>query len=94
MGEKAAKLAADLALAGLVVAAFAVSLYNMDAFKRPVLHLGGLHPAAVWLLALCPPEILTAPAGCATISKSARRVRPGRLENAEQKEWIDTWLRS
>ena len=26
--------------------------------------------------------------------QSARRVRPGRLENAEQKEWIDTWLRS
>ena len=29
--------------------------------QRPVLHLGGLCPAAVWLLALCPPEILTAP---------------------------------
>ena len=33
IGEKAAKLAADLALAGLVVAAFVVSLYNMDAFN-------------------------------------------------------------
>ncbi len=33
IGEKAAKLAADLALAGLVVATFVVSLYNMDAFN-------------------------------------------------------------
>lgn len=33
IGEKAAKLAADAALAGLVVAAFVVSLYNMDAFN-------------------------------------------------------------
>ena len=33
IGEKAAKLAADLALVGLVVAAFVVSLYNMDAFN-------------------------------------------------------------
>ena len=33
VGEKAAKLAADLALAGLVVATFVVSLYNMDAFN-------------------------------------------------------------
>lgn len=33
IGEKAAKLAADLALAGLVVAAFVASLYNMDAFN-------------------------------------------------------------
>ena len=32
-GEKAAKLAADLALAGRVVAAFVISLYNMDAFN-------------------------------------------------------------
>lgn len=32
IGEKAAKLAADLALAGLVVT-FVVSLYNMDAFN-------------------------------------------------------------
>ncbi len=33
IGEKAAKLSADLALAGLVVATFVVSLYNMDAFN-------------------------------------------------------------
>ena len=33
IGEKAAKLAADLALAGLVVATFVASLYNMDAFN-------------------------------------------------------------
>lgn len=33
IGEKAAKLAADLALAGLMVATFVVSLYNMDAFN-------------------------------------------------------------
>ncbi|MFQ9908553.1 MAG: hypothetical protein ACLRWC_02895 [Acutalibacter sp.] len=33
IGEKAAKLAADLALAGLVVATFVVSLYNTDAFN-------------------------------------------------------------
>lgn len=33
IGEKAAKLAADLALAGLVVATFVVSLYNMGAFN-------------------------------------------------------------
>ena len=33
IGEKAAKLAADAALAGLVVAAFVASLYNMDAFN-------------------------------------------------------------
>ena len=33
IGEKAAKLAADLALAGLAVATFVVSLYNMDAFN-------------------------------------------------------------
>lgn len=33
VGEKAAKLAADLALAGLVVATFVASLYNMDAFN-------------------------------------------------------------
>ena len=33
IGEKAAKLAADLALAGLVIAVDVVSLYNMDAFN-------------------------------------------------------------
>lgn len=33
IGEKAAKLAADLALVGLVVATFVASLYNMDAFN-------------------------------------------------------------
>ena len=33
VGEKAAKLAADLALAGLVGATFVVSLYNKDAFN-------------------------------------------------------------
>ena len=33
IGEKAAKLAADLALAGLVVAVFVTSLYNMDVFN-------------------------------------------------------------
>lgn len=33
IGEKASKLAADLALAGLVVATFVASLYNMDAFN-------------------------------------------------------------
>lgn len=33
IGEKAAKLAADLALAGLVVATFVASLYNMDTFN-------------------------------------------------------------
>lgn len=33
IGEKAAKLSADLALAGLVVAVFVTSLYNMDVFN-------------------------------------------------------------
>ena len=33
IGEKAAKLAVDAALAGLVAATFVVSLYNMDAFN-------------------------------------------------------------
>lgn len=33
IGEKAAKLAADLALAGLVIAVDVASLYNMDAFN-------------------------------------------------------------
>lgn len=33
VGEKAAKLSADLALAGLTVAVFFTSLYNMDMFQ-------------------------------------------------------------
>ena len=33
VGEKAAKLSADLALAGLTVAVFVTSLYNMDMFQ-------------------------------------------------------------
>ncbi len=33
IGEKAAKLAADLALAGLTLAVFVTSLYNMDMFN-------------------------------------------------------------